>query len=418
LRQFYCAHLRFAALTMVLSFAFLGSLQAADENPCQAWAGVWHIAPSVPGEGQAIHLSISTAEKPLRVLHFGYDFTTVHEGEAVKCDATNLSFDSLPMGKAFHISLKRDGDKVTGEMSVVHPQFKKSYGRIGHRVTTQQDWDPIKGVSKSADDLGLINLTMKLINEAPLDSLDKFESYWATKIEPEYYSVVQDVVYGPDGGLKERHKRLGAMLDELTRKDFQDRVRKMAELQREVVEEVKKKAPDLYFPNVFLTMPSLGDFQTSVLSIPGAVLVRLGSDAITLRGADLKAWLAQQHLTIPLYKAFPPIDQSLVARTIREGLSARFAVDKGLSEYPLQALGKPKPDEGADGITVPIELKKLFVAGIRNPTFARKITDEQAVQVGYDFARQMTTAYSVPEILALDRGNLSERFWSYLTAAQ
>ncbi len=418
MRQLFCSPLRLTALTIVLMFASIGGLQAADDSPCKAWAGVWHVVPSVPGEGQAIHLSISTAEKPLRVLHFGYDFTTVHEGEAVKCDATNLSFDSLPMGKAFHLSLKRDGDKVTGEMSVVHPQFKKSYGRIGHRVTTQEDWDPIKGVSKSADDLGLINLTTKLIDEAPLDSLDKFESYWASKIEPEYYSVVQDVIYGPDGDLKERHQKLAVMLDKLTQKDFQSQVREMAKLQKEVVEEVKKKAPDLYFPNVFLSMPSLGDFETSVLSIPGAILVRIGSDSVTLRGADLKAWLAQQHLTIPLYKAFPPIDQSLVARTIRQGLAIRFAVDKGFAEYPMQVLGKPKPEKGSDGISVPIELKKLFVAGIRNPVFARKITDEQVIQVGYDFARQMTTAYSVPEILALDRGNMSERLWSYLTAVQ
>jgi hypothetical protein len=121
---------------------------------------------------------------------------------------------------------------------------------------------------------------------------------------------------------------------------------------------------------------------------------------------------------IPLYRAFPPIDQSLVAQTIRDGLAIQFAVSKGLADYPLQVLGKAKPDSTAAGNEVSPELKRKFVAGIRNPVIARKVTPEEVIQVGFEFGRQMTAAYSVPEILALERGNMSERFWSYLTAGQ
>lgn len=399
---------------VVLCLLMAGPSLAADSG-CGDWDGVWRLHPTDPKDGSAVHLKFTEDEGRCRVFHFEPDFTRVIEGRDLAISEDEVKFSSPPLSRRFEITLKRDGDRIQGEATILHVQYRASFGRAGHRVSSDGGWDPVESVKAQADEFGLANLAGSLVEEAPKASLEEFEEYWSSKVEPVYYSVIHDVAYGRSGGLEERRKRLTQLLELLNDESFVSLVRLLTAEHEKVVKSLQESAPELFYPNVFLTMPTFGAFDVSVESMGTSLLVRLAVDSEKLAGNDKPGgWLAREHLKLPLYRIFGPKDPTSISRLVMDGLAGYWAVSKGLASHPFECLPEPVEDRPEMSST---EQRLKMMEAIRQRTRGRELDSRDIALVGFDFARQLTTSFSTSEILVMSKSQLGEHLWNFLEAS-
>ena len=397
-------------IAAVLALGCFSPLRA--EGSCHGWDGLWRVIPVDKSQGQALHLVLSESEDACQVVYYEYDFSRATEVRDLKLSSEQLEFSSSPAGRPFRISLLRDHSSLSGKLEFVHPQFRAVYERAGHRVTSNGSWSPVTTVQSAADELGIADLSLFLVDKAPKGSLAEFEEFWDREIEPTYYAVVQDVVYGPEGGLEERREHLSRILNLLRDEAFCQRTRQFHSDEIEAISAIKEKAPGLFFPNLFVSMPALERFSLTVLPFERIFLVRIGIDSPELlNSGSLKGWFIREHLKLPLYQMFSPVDPSLAAAVIRDGFACQWAVSYGLVAGPLDCFLSGSRDAA---VPVPTRDARKDL----HDRIASRIGNTEAHQadilVGMEFAQRVNSSFQLPEILAMDRKKMADLFWSFL----
>lgn len=402
---------RFSSVTLIVLSLSVGAI-LADGPQCRGWVGLWRLAPVAQGQGVAVHIKISEQDGRCRVFQFDSDFTRVVEGQNVTITPQKLSYQSPPEATNFTVSLERTGDSAQGETRLLHPQFRATFARTAHRVTKDGDWDPVESVKAQADELGLANLAETLVDHAPTSSLEELEKYWNSQIEPHYYSAVQEIIYGESGGIKERRKNLARLLTLLKDDSFVKHVRLLTAKHEEVVRKIRETAPDLFYPNVFLMLPAFGAFDVSVETMGKTVLVRVAVDSKALsESKDPGGWLIREHLKLPLYRMFSPGDPGVVASLVLNGLAGYWAVSRGFVADPFDCLLTPISEHPASSSK---EQRLQMMGAIRRLLPAADVNEEALTLVGFDFAKRLTSTFSMQEILAMEKVKVGEHLWSFL----
>jgi len=402
----------------LISLFFLvcsGYAAAADESgACKGWDGLWRIFPP-PGEGDpAVHLEFLEKSGKCVCRTYGSAFGKPFDTPA-KFDGSVVTVESLPLATTFVMTLERKGDVAEGKVELVHPQGRASYPRLGCRITTSSTWNPIAGVKARADEQGIIDLVDILSKGDQSKKPETFLAFWSKNIEADFYAVVEDLTYGTSGGTSERDAGVEKIRKLIASAEFQERAKKFSAEQREVVGKIKSQAPDLYFPNLFLLAPFSETSPIINFTFVDGFVTRIGIDSLPKGRSSFAPWIAEEHLKIPLYRIFPVVDRSLVARLCRDGMASYWAVTKGFAKDPLDCLIGGRP-EGSLSFESPIPkgLKAKIARAIKSPPVARTVTDAEMILVGYDFAKRLSAVLSVPELLGLDRAKLAERLSSYL----
>ncbi len=403
-------------LSVMVLVVSVGSpvLHAAD-SACHGWVGLWRLNPVEGSPGNPLHVVVRETGGKCAIDYYSASFFDSSTAAQEELSPDQMTFQTAALSKSYRVSLKREGTEVSGTTELLHPQYHQTVSIVGHLVSPKNDWDPYAPVKEAADDLGIVDLEGQLIEKAPLDDETKFETYWEREIEPKFYAVVEDVIYSASGGLETRKRNLEKLRLQLKDPAYREKAKALSGQNKALLERIKKDAPSLFFPNVFVLMPSLGSFDESVLIFGHNFVARLGADRLVADEArhDLGPWLARQHFQVPLYQAFPPVDSSMAARVIREGLAGYWAVTNGFAKEPTDCLVVAPPSSPKVNVA---DAKKKIIAVLRLTSPTHTVTAAEIAVVGADFARQLSSAYSTQEIIAKKRGELAGLLLNYLRA--
>ncbi len=385
------------------------ALSAAD--PSDGWLGLWRLVPrEKSGAGQAMHVLVTSDEGGPSVWLYGENFFRAFQARNVELDESRLRYQSPAMSKEFSVTLTRRGDRVEGEQELRHPQFRVKSELVGFRVVADGTWRPLESVRRLADTDGIVPVAGILVREAPQGSLEEFTRFWDERIQPAVYGLIHDVMYGAQGGETERREFLAKVFTLVKDPAFRSTVERVEATHRQLVADLKQSLPDLFYRNSVVLLPTLGGEARRIVTTQRDFAICLALDQPEISESPrLRGWLAREYLNMPLYPTFPPVDESLVARVIRDGFATYWAVEGKLVAAPEECLLKGRTEDMAEEA-----LKRQIVEGIRARPAAAKVTEETVVLVGVAFARQASATYSRQEILALNRGQFSELLWNFL----
>jgi hypothetical protein len=397
--------------TLLLAGSIATPVLSAADVP-DGWLGLWRLVPREKSgvAQQGMHVLITSDEGRPGVWLYDQDFFRAFQARNVELDESRLRYQSPAMSKEFSVTLTRRGDRVEGEQELRHPQFRAKSELVGFRVIPEETWRPLESVRRLADTDGIVPVAGILVREAPQGSLEEFTRFWDERIQPAVYGLIHDVMYGAQGGETERREFLAKVFALVKDPAFRSSVERVEATHRQVVADLKQSLPDLLYKNSVVLLPTLGGEARRIVTTQQDFAVCLAVDQPEISDSPrLRGWLAREYLTMPLYPAFPPVDDSLVARVIREGFATYWAVEGKLVAAPEECLLKARSEDLTEEA-----LKQLIVEGIRARPAAAKVTEEAVVLVGVAFARQTSATYSRQEILAMDRGRFSELLWNFL----
>lgn len=388
--------------TPVIILSLCAGQARAQES---SWAGVWALSggkvEATNGQGsEHIVFSAAPAEKPH---YYRRDWSEQWLSEAKVTDSTaDLGYDAN--GRFTEIHLERTGGRAQGTLKLVHPQYPVESKIRAVRVIDQPDWQPFAWLDQSSPVVNLIALLRKDLQAGQ----DKASKEFENKILYKYFILLDGLVNDSTGVTSQA--KVHRLLQVASDPDVLKLADALADAREQVLEKVREQSSAFGFSNPFILMPSLGTFDKEMMVFGGRLAVKVGVDALKISPDQALHWVAREHLKLPTYRLFPPIDDSPTAVTIRGGLALMFAIHFGLGKDPLEFCDSRKtaltPEELADAKR---KLKRFVDEQVRPdlPVDVMRL-------VGYQFAQQVVQAYPPDQILSTPMAKLFELYRSFL----
>ncbi len=376
-----------------------GALLAADSS----WAGVWALISSRAKEdAQMDHVvfAADSATKPR--LYLGSWNQQILSESKVTDTQVDLAYDAG--GRYTEIHLQRNGNRAAGTIKILHPQYPIEAKLQAVRVLDQGDWQPFGWLESAGPVLDLVTP----LHDAARQGADPFVKVFEEKIMPKYFVLFEDLLFDPVEGLsRNKLERLAQIVSESR---VLDRTRALVEARKEVLQKVKEKSEAFGFSNCFILMPSLGTFEKQLVVFEHRLAVKVGVDKLDVAPDRLTRWVARTHLTLPMYRVFPPIDDSPTAVTIRQGFAVMFAIKFGFGDDPLQFCDSREAPLTAEELAEAKHKLQLFVQEQVRPNLSVDVMR----LVGYQFAQQVIQVYQPEQILTVQMSELFELYRSFL----
>jgi hypothetical protein len=375
-------------------------------SPVEEWPGLWRIEVA-RGTGAILNVVVSAKGTSLAARYYSEPWIEgPFSGAAFEADKAVLT--STARARSFRLNLQRNGDRVEGTWELVHPQFTETHSLRGRRVFRDPGWDPL-GRLRAAGPQSLADLSGLLVSEAPLESFEAFRGFWDREVVPRYYLAIEDVFYSHPAGGGDREVRIRRFYDLLKEPSY----REAAAAFRAGFERVGAAAGKVYsLEDVIVPFPSFGDFETSIRVVGETIVLRVGLDEVSrsLAGEGLDRWIAREVLRLPTFRFFPPIDRSVAAQVIREGVADGLAVHLGLNS------GEGVPCV-ADGEDVDARLNearsKLRVPPGQSPR-PGVLNECELEIVARFFGRRVFGSFGPEEILGMAPGQLLDLYSDFV----
>lgn len=385
-------------------------IRAGDD--LEGWKGIWRIGPADTEQGPAmLHVLVGEGSGGPSVVYYNPDFFKPFQARDVVLEGATLRFHSATGSKEFDVRLERQGQKVTGEWILRHPQFRSKEALIGYRVTQKVGGPLAEALWDLAREEGFVSLAGELCRLGRDTSWEDFLEAWDARIAPTYYLILQDIVYDRGASPSAWQQRVRTLYDWVQVPENCRAVERFEASHRELIQQLKKQASSWGGGPLVVVDAVVGEGEAvRFFGTNQVVILRLALDSEEFgKTSTAKGWLACQHLMSPLYGAFPWVDQGVVARVVRTGVAAYAATALGLADRPEACLlGE---GEGTGDLAA---AKEKIARAVKFRPAEKEVDPPTVLQVGYDFARQVASTYTLESLPQVDRGRFSELLASYL----
>ena len=232
------SHLKLAALVI------WGSMAPAQADE---WVGVWRITAFDNSPRRVTyHVAISGAEertvrafdgsgRPLIVLSAKFD--------EAKLDLVSTRAASKPL--PFRLEVTRTEGRLKGEWTFVHPQYQTGGQLAGSRVgALSGDWKPFEKLRKRYRG-HFLDATSLLCESEKWETFEEFSAFWDREVEPDFYILLQDLLYSDRAAQGKKEKELGRLFAQVNQPGARlDFVRRFPELVENAIREVTAQFPN------------------------------------------------------------------------------------------------------------------------------------------------------------------------------
>lgn len=372
----------------------------------ELWLGFWRVNSDEPGSGP-MHLMITKeAGGSVRVAQYSRDFSQLLDFVNVSVTAKRLRAEYRRTSKSFRIDLAGTSNGTAeGTWNLIHPQFTAETRLRGVKIHSGKSG--LIGELPILDEgLPILNLVNLLAN-SPSGSAEEFRTFWESEIEAKYYPLVYDLLYDPADARSAERARVEA-IRKLVQEGLGEKARQVEETLKKIHAELETKAKDLNFRNTFLIVPVPAGIEVGPSRMEGQLIMRVSP-------ADPKAAsrgvLAREKLTVPFFLAFPPTDETVAGRSIRDGLATFLAIRHGFAAGPEAAF----PAWNAESAKGPLpEIARRVREAMVDRVKADQLPREAPVVVGLAFAEQLIAAYPIQELRSFTREKFVNLFVEFL----
>ena len=425
------SHLKLAALVL---WGFMAPAQADQ------WSGVWRITTLDNGpRGVTYHLAVSGAEE--RIVRVFDDsgrplIVLSAEFEETKLDLVSTRVGSRPLPLRFEATYAEG--RLNGEWTHAHPQYPTGGQLTGSKIDALPgDWKPFEKQRKRYKG-PFLDATSLLCESEKWETFEDFFAFWEQQVEPNFYFLLQGLIYGDRSGPGKKEKALGRLFAQVSRPgDTLDFVRRFPELVEEAIREVTAQFPNRRSRYHVVSAAGSSAVTTKVLwSRPvgpdggykccSEEVVEVLDDVYLLfdpfRLASrpeiapiiVKRQLFAAHLWPISSPAMSPAESPLSLEIFRRGLALHLALKNAGPDYASfpgegfpQGLSRLKRD--LSRATPGIE-KNYFPSTLN---FAQG----QGYRWGRHFARSLSDRFSVSQLAMMDGSQVEKEWERYLNLA-
>jgi hypothetical protein len=299
--------------------------------------------------------------------------------------------------KSADYKLKLESGVLKIKVELIHPQYKDETHFVGEKVLGDSKWKPGINLEAWPKDTNYFDLYSILYKEAPIEaSLDEFIQYWDSEFEPKYYMLLAEMTYPDNGGIKGRNDNLKAIQERLRSSDQKEKIEAFRSAWQAASQKVKEKAPKYYFANPFFGVPAPESYGVRSIVVDRSFFFLMDPPTILERNyKNLEAWISKEILKVPIYRNFPPNQESNLDIIIREGFAVEMALNHGIVDDYADFLPE-------DAVVLPTkELIQKFKPLVMGTD--QIVSEETAILIGGHFAKQFLTAYSFEEAVQLPK---------------
>ncbi|MGH9341411.1 MAG: hypothetical protein ACRD1R_17950 [Acidobacteriota bacterium] len=398
---------------------FLHTPSLPADQDLSNWLGLWRIEQQSDAQNAVVyHLQISGDASALKLKLFSSEWLEV-KVRSISKEPGQVTFYWEVGGKPFSMTLHPAQTGATGEWMLSHPQFPMKGAALARKVFSQANREPFEGTRRLQTAEGLVDLTGRLLKEAPLDSLEAFTAYWNKSFEPEYYPLVHDYLYGRQvlrKGLK--GSQLKTVYEQLARASFKTHASEFSSLYTKVRRDLSQKFPDVLNKNALITLPPFSGAKSETKNFGGAIFTFVDVHSTkTLPREQLPYFIAHQVLITPL-RLRHPAEGTLGLEIFKEGFRIYVSSQLGYSQNRSDAfLMTEEQMKEVDSNLAQYRSQIRNNVHSRSASLMRKYFADPPYAgrvVGYALIEKLSERFTPKELLDMQRPRLMEEIRAFL----
>jgi hypothetical protein len=405
-------------LGLLLVTGFSSVAAAVDSSP---WLGLWRLEQRSPAGAAVYHVQVSSLGQSPDVRLYNADWERQRlTNVSIRSDILQFTWEVT--GRPILARLEVRTNRLTGNWNLIHPQYSMDGRLEAIKVITQPDWDPSGGFSELQAADGLIDFTGFLLN-SPHQTYEQFLRFWNSEVEPAFYPLLADLLYGT--GVVEpdlRERQLRALYRQLQDPLFKSRARKVSGLYSSVHADLKRQLPEFSIKAAPITMPSMEGSAEGLLVLGGRIFVII--DIAALKESletRLRYVLARMTLQGSVLSRHRGNDPGITA--LRTGLLAHMTSRLGYSEKPSDYLlsSEEALQQVAKAESSYREQLAAMLGGSFRPEDVRRffeVAPRPGGYIGYHFVASLLQSRSLTEILEMETPAIYAELRSYLSSGQ
>ncbi|MBI4446804.1 MAG: hypothetical protein HY645_12965 [Acidobacteria bacterium] len=410
-------------LIVLVAIAVCGvSLLASSPPDGSGWTGLWRVEQrSDNSDAQVYHVLVKTGKAMPQVEVFNVDWVNLAIVK-VTTQGNLLRFSSEMGGKPFNFELTQNGGAMSGKWSLVHPQYPLRGHLVGRRMLAQDQWKPFEGVNRVQSPEGLIDLYGYLIEKAPRGGSDVFTKFWEDEVEPKFYPLLHDLMYGrgtlQEGLRQEQLSRIYTGLNENKLEIARNHVREhYKSVHKELTLKLKTEMKSLT-----VVLPPMKRLTTDTRAVGGFFFTFLNLAEVQSYNPDqLRFLLAQQILLHPVLAHYPR-ETTLAQELFKQGILIYFSSLIGSErDRPNFLLMSPEEVEKTEESLA--ALKKEIRANVNNADAALmkrffSTPPRPGRLVAYELIKSVSSRYTLAQMLDLQTPDVVKQVLLYLGSSQ
>ncbi len=364
----------------VLIFALLivpssGGAAASDAD----WTGLWSLTLQTTNGPQ--HFALFVPGSSGTPTFYGPDWS-----ELILSDVSTQGKDLLLnwQTKGTNVVFKgvRQGDRITGQWELLHPQFHQEGSFSARRAFAASHWSPLASAPSGA----VADLNSKLAGQS-----GDLDHYWNQTFKPHYWTLLES-----DADLAEvRQRILGA--------DFASRSAELTAELEEICSELSVKLDGFKLPSTVVLLPFGKPDQFRLVFVQDKSFLLLNPVRFLSNPKTSRLDLAREALSALMNAQF-------------EGRHAALDLTRaGMVGFALRKLGYATDESQAVGLSTAewtatrgrlAEIKKKIAGN-------RPLTSAETAVAGLDFVAYLAGNRSFPQLYAIPTAELAKQMREY-----
>ncbi|MBI4444971.1 MAG: hypothetical protein HY645_03600 [Acidobacteria bacterium] len=159
-------------------------------------------------------------------------------------DKLHVVIAAFPKPLPVSLRIRRVGDDVKGDWLFSHFQYQGVGGEIvGRRVSRHTEWAPFEQLRKVREE-GIVDIMAYLRSQSPPRNPADFENLWNTRIEPVFYFLLDDWLYGDFRDPDLKKKRLAQILSFLSQDAGRQRALPFSSQVQQALKQLQSRVPE------------------------------------------------------------------------------------------------------------------------------------------------------------------------------
>ncbi len=410
--------LTFTSFMWLFTTAWLWSGDATS-----GWEGLWRLEQRSTLTGSIVsHLFVPDADKKAKTILYRFGWQE-QPTEKLEISGNQLKIRLDLSGKPVKLDAERNGNQLTGEWLLFHPQYPHDGALKGFRVHGAGDWELFGGLKKLRTEQGFIDFAGFLARESPPGE-QAFVKFWEETVVPEFYTVIHDFVYGEKIFDRELPKDQVRSIQRIVqRPEFKESAVNFAKVYEKVRKDLAKEYEEMGLLNSLIRMPPMKGFKSQTREIAGGLITLVDVQAETKRWSaeQLPYFIAQQVFMTPILLSYPTMG-AVALEIYKDGVRSYLAGRLKYSSDPSSRLLLSEGDIGKVGkerskYSREIEENLMKAAPVFIPDLFEKEPRPGRV-LGHSFAESLAQKFSPKELMEMEVSDVYKEAETYFGSIQ